>query len=162
MGIYLNSRGAFLAPILITGVLLIYLWFSQGYRFKAKYCALVLLSLYLSFILLSGVSSAILVARAYRGSISAGELFTITYDMILSGSKLNQGTDSSSWWRENYYNNNYLDRFSTIQMIDNTLYIARSLPKDERDYYSSFQLIRLTSILPSPILQLFGGSISDN
>ena len=61
---------------------------------------------------------------------------------------------------EDYYVNEFLNRFSAIKMLDNTLYISSNLANEQKDYYRSFQLTRLISILPQPVLSFFGFSIS--
>jgi len=157
-GLYFNSRNTFAAPILISSVALSYLWFAFGYRFKIKYVVLTGISLFLLLSLISGISSAILMARSYRGSISATELFSTTLDFMLSGITIDKYDDPTSWWKENYYDSEFANRFSAIKMIDNTLYIADKMTNEQRNDYASFQLTRLVSILPTPLLTLFGGS----
>jgi hypothetical protein len=84
-GLYFNSRNAFAAPILISSVALSFLWLAFGYRFKIKYVILTGISLFLVLSLISGISSAILLARAYRGSLSPTELFSTTLDFMFKG-----------------------------------------------------------------------------
>lgn len=158
IAIYYNSRNAFAVPILIAIISLFYIWFALGYRYTLRRVALLGISLFLAFSLLSGISSAILLARSYRGYLSSPELASKTFDLVIEGSKINR-YGSASWWKEDYYGNEFLNRLSAIKMIDNTLFISNNLTDEQKAHYSSFQLTRLVSIFPAPALRLFGFSL---
>jgi len=157
-GIFYNSRSAFMSPILIAIISLSYIWFALQYRFNLKNVALSGISLFLTISLLSGISSAILLSRSLRSDVSPSELFAITLDLSSQGETFNGS--STSWWNEDYYGNEFFNRFSTIKMIDNTLIISNNLTDEQKAVYSSFQSTRLVSILPEPALRLFGFSAS--
>lgn len=160
VGIYFNSRNAFAFPILIAMLSLLYIWFALGYRFGLRRIALIGISLFLTFSLMSGISSAMVLARPYRDSLNPAELFSLTLDFMTKGSKIYDKYSSNSWWKEDYYGNEFFNRLSAIKMIDNTLFISNNLTDQQKGDYSSFQSIRLVSILPKPALRLFGFSAS--
>lgn len=159
IGIYFNSRNAFAFPILIAMISVFYIWIALGYRFGLRRIALIGISLFLAFSLISGISSAMLLARSYRDIVSPTELVSITLDLAAKGSTFNKSS-STSWWKEDYYGNEFANRLSAVKMIDNTLYIANTLTDQQKDEYSSFQSIRFVSILPEPALRFFGFSAS--
>lgn len=160
LGIFFNSRNAFMTPILTAIISIFYIWFALGYRFKLKNLALSVISLFLAFSLLSGISSAILTARSFRADLSPTELFSLTLDYSSQGKKILNRYNSTSPWNEDYYGNEFLNRFSGIAMIDTTLNISNNLTDKEKANYFSFQSIRLISILPEPALRFFGFSTS--
>lgn len=160
LGIYYNSRNAFAFPILIAILSVFYIWFALGYRYTLRRFALLGISLFIVFSLLSQINSAMLIARTYRKILNPAELVSLTLNSTTKGSEIINKYSSRSWWKEDYYGNEFVNRLSAIKMIDNTLFIANALTDQQKDDYSSFQSIRFVSILPEPALRFFGFSAS--
>ena len=157
-----NSRGHFVAPLacLFLGLLMQWLYGFINIRIRD----FIALSLAIVFLLplATDIATAMVMVRGQRTSISASQLFARTLDTLQDKESIQdfriKAAEKSleSNWSEKYVDNLFLARFANAKFPDNALNIASSLTPDQGSEVKQFQLIRLLSQLPTPVLSLIG------
>jgi hypothetical protein len=157
VGMYFNSRFAFVQPLIIVFSALIFsrLGLARPFRVKIILSVLVVFLLLNSF--LSNLSDSIALARAYRASVTPVELVSMTIANMTTAKTNNVVyEDKSLWWDEQYYENEFPNRFSPIKNLDNLLHLQKILDTNAISEYVNIQFARLVSILPNPLPSFFG------
>jgi hypothetical protein len=157
IGITYNTRMAFIEPLVIVFCIFCFKRLALFIPFGKGFLIGLVLILAIAIPLLDNLSASITLVRAYRSSVTPQEIFSMTIKSLTQAKPERQiNAANESWWNEQYYRNEFMNRFSPIKMIDNTLYIQQRVSQSQISQYTQIQFIRLVSILPKPLPSFFG------
>ena len=161
-----NSRGSFVVPLACLFLGLALQWLYGFIQIRRVSFIAFLLSVLLLLPILTDLASAMVMVRVLRSDISPIELASKTIDQLKDRQEIQEFREASanfdllSNWSENYVSNPFLARFANAKFPDNSLYNAPQINSLNASRFTAFQLWRVVSLLPNPILSLFGVSES--
>lgn len=158
----LNSRSVFF-DIFFTG-LLIYCYFIfiglieiKVLRFN-KIFFILLISIFLSNYI-DKFSNSYLQVRDYRNNINPIQNIKNHFNFFNKKNddylKIRSAEISSQIFREDYYEINFLNRINVVKATDNVIYAKKFLTKDQIEKIIDYELNKIISILPSPVITIF-------
>ena len=157
-----NTRGTFVIPIVSLLLGLFFQWFYG--LIKIRLWQMLSFSAAILFVLplITDVSTAIVMLRGSASrSYTAPALVGETIKLLQHRDDIQKFRDSmfdfnlNRAWSESYVNNVFLARFSNAKFPDNSLVSALALTQSDQTEIANFQMLRLLSFFPQPILDLF-------
>jgi hypothetical protein len=162
----LNSRSSFF-DIIFNGLLIYsFLIFTGKIEIKVlrfnKIILIVLLSIYVGNYI-EKFSETYIDVRNER--LSTNPIFNIKNHLktfTLSNAKDNYVHISKEIFNEQYYSVNILNRLNVIKATDNILYAKKYLSKNQINNLLDYEIGKMISILPGPLIKIFDQSFDKN
>ena len=157
-----NSRGSFVLPIACLFIGIAFQWLYGFIRIRRVSFFAFLLSVIFLLPILTDLASAMVMVRGLRSDISPSKLVSKTIEQLKDRQEIQEFREASaklgllSNWSENYVSNLFLARFANAKFPDNSLYYATQIDSLNASRFTTFQFWRVVSLLPKPILSLFG------
>jgi hypothetical protein len=113
----------------------------------------------------SRLSMSMLLVRGDRSDLTPTELASATWRTFLEpgvaaryaalSAQLNDDPDT----RESYFDNDFLNRVGNLRFVDNAVATGAMLGQDGAANFSTVEWGKVASILPTPLLRLFGSKV---
>lgn len=161
-----NSRSAFVAPIACLAIGLLILWIFGAIRVNRYFFLSAFFAIFFLIPLANDLATAMVMVRGLRGDIPAAELASETFAQLSDRKQIQRfrqltlNANSSFKWSEEYVSNPFLSRFSNAKFPDNSIVNANMMDENAKKEFTDFQLWRVVSLLPSPLLSELGIPIS--
>ncbi len=166
LSIMRNSRGAFMYGFAGLGygyLLGLFLNFYKPNFFTRKNLIIGAVGIWLITGPLVDLGTAMVLARASRGSVSATELLSETLSIYNQKEliyKFNATKDLDVGdWDERYLNNLFLARLSNLKISDGSLVQAEKIGGVNEDF-QSYSVDRFFATLPQPVIDILGFSVN--
>ena len=164
LGLAVNSRGVMLAGFMTVSLfaLLLLLRSRERVRWRRVGVALLALGLLsLAAIPVSDLATAMVVARKARGSISAVEMVSETFRIVvqpdlLAAERAEKAGRVNTRYDERYFDNPLLARLVETKFHDNSLYFTSTYTDTDRDELGRRTLDMFIITLPTPVLKRLG------
>lgn len=109
----------------------------------------------------SDLATSMLIARAQRNDVSAGELISATVDTMqnqdaIRERRLADVNDDHQTWDERYVDNVFLARLANMKFADATLDLALRQDTSARAELRRLEWERVLSVIPAPLIEALG------
>lgn len=167
-----NSRMAMIGPIAVIAAawmvtFLMGLIVVNG-KLIVRFCIIGIVAILIGS-QLRDVSTAILIERASRDDRGMGDQLSATLDRFLDKELLrryrkeiefeNQYLSATDDWKENYLNNDFIDRFIQIRVDDNSFDRVFAYSEQSKSDLKTVSWHKVLALFPDPLLRLFNVQI---
>lgn len=158
-----NTRAVVLLPLATLFLGLIMGALYGLFRLKSSILIGVFVALFFMAPLVSDLTSAMRMARGFRGDVSPVDLVFITFDNLQDRDGLRrfqegvaQSYETSGLWDMSYYDNELINRFANIKVVDQSLELDTEIGPQGRIEMLDHHINRMISVLPTPFITALG------
>jgi len=110
---------------------------------------------------LSDLATSMVIARAQRNDVSAGQLLSATMETMQNKDAIRErqiadATDDNQTWDERYLDNLFLARLSNMKFADATLDLALREDSTAQSDLRKLEWQRVLSVFPAPVIDALG------